>query len=297
MLATALAGCACASPSSNAPPDTSGDGRARGCPRYSPEAVEVGATPGVLPELSGLAASRRHPGVFWAHNDSGSALELFAVVDTGEVLARFALTDVSALDVEDLAVGPCREGGKDTCVYLADVGDNLRNRGSVQLLRFEEPEVLQNGSIPVQALAFSFPEGPRDAESLVVDARGVPWVISKTGASLGDVYRLDGLQPGELGVATKVGEIHAPFHRDRATTAADLHPEGERLLLRTYARVWELRRAGSTGMEDLLSAEPTEVPSAPQIQGEAIAFSHDGDDYLLGSEGAGAALFRVTCDR
>ncbi len=296
VLVTVVVGCACSSPSSSHPPDGSpGDPRARGCLRYSAQAVEVGTTPEALPELSGLAASRRHPDVFWAHNDSGSALELFAISGAGEVLARLSLSGVSAPDIEDVAVGPCDAGGLDACIYLADTGDNLRSRGSVQLLRLLEPKVLQDGNVPVEALAFQYPEGPRDAEALVVDARGVAWVITKSAASLGEVYRLDGLQPGGSGAATKVGEIHAPFQRDRATTAADLHPDGERLLLRTYARVWELRRAGATGMEELISVEPTEVPSAPQIQGEAIAFSSDGGDYLLGSEGAGAALFRVIC--
>ena len=30
-------------------------------------------------EASGIAASRRHPGIFWVHNDSGNPPSLFAV--------------------------------------------------------------------------------------------------------------------------------------------------------------------------------------------------------------------------
>ncbi len=292
LLATAVAGCSCTSPSSDSAPDpASPDVHARGCLRYA-QPEEVGTTPPALPELSGLAASRRHPEVFWAHNDSNSALELFAIRASGEVLARFTLTGPTAPDVEDVAVGPCGDG---SCVFLADIGDNLRERQSVQLIRIPEPEELTDGTLPVEAFPFRYPEGPRDAEALIVDAQGVPWVITKLGSSLGEVYRLEGLQSGTTLVAAKVGELHAPHHRDRATTAADLHPEGERLLLRTYGRVWELRRAGSTRIEDLLAVEPTEVPAGSQIQGEAIAFTAEGDGYLLGSEGAGAALLRVTC--
>ena len=32
-----------------------------------------------IPEASGLAISRRNPGIIWSHNDSGHATELFAL--------------------------------------------------------------------------------------------------------------------------------------------------------------------------------------------------------------------------
>ena len=78
----------------------------------------------------------------------------------------------------------------------------------------------------MEVLPFRYPGGPRDAEALVADGRGVPDVITKIAASLGEVYRLDGLQAGAEPTAVKVGEIRAPFDRDRATTAADLPPRG-----------------------------------------------------------------------
>jgi hypothetical protein len=259
----------------------------------------VGIAPAVLPELSGLAASRRNPGVYWAHNDSGNALVLFGILETGEVVARYPLEGVAAQDVEDIAVGGC---GPDapagaTCVVLADVGDNSVDRASVQLVRIPEPAAPGEGRLQVTALPFTYPDGPHNAEALVVDRRGNAYVITKTLTSLGDVYRIEGLSTGRIGRAVKVAQLRAPSDKDRLTTAADLHPDGERMLLRTYGHVWELRAPGASRVEDLLSATPVEVPSAAELQGEAVAYSPEGKGYHTGSVGAGSKLHRVTCRR
>ena len=37
------------------------------------------------------------------------------------------------------------------------------------------------------------------------------------------------------------------------------------------------------------------MPEAPQPQGEAIAYTADGRDYLLGGEGVGSPLYLVSC--
>src|ERR671919_653887 len=66
-----------------------------------------------LSEASGVAASRRTPGVFWAHNDSGDPV-LFALDRHGAVKGRVRATGASVDDWEDMAVGPCPPG---SCVY------------------------------------------------------------------------------------------------------------------------------------------------------------------------------------
>ena len=81
----------------------------------------------------------------------------------------------------------------------------------------------------------------------------------------------------------------------RVTTGADAHPSGERILLRTYAGVWELVRPGARTLEDVLAAVPREVTAAPQLQSEGIAYLSDGRGYLLAAEGTGSSLYRVDC--
>ena len=67
-----------------------------------------------LPEGSGLAASRRTPGRFWSHNDSGDAV-LFALDGNGRVTGRLALPGAKVDDWEAVAVGSCPSG---SCIYL-----------------------------------------------------------------------------------------------------------------------------------------------------------------------------------
>ncbi len=259
-----------------------------------------GRVPLVLAEMSGLAASSRHPGVFWSHNDSGNSFRVFAIDALGTVLATLTLTGVDAkdgkLDLEDLALGPCAPGDARSCLYLADIGDNFERRARVRLFRFPEPEVVADATVPVETLPFTYPDKPHDAESLVLEQRtGRLAVITKARDSLGLVFALDGLSPDTVARATRLGELHAPGNVDFRTTAADLHESGQRLLLRTYTRVWEVRGPGATGLEELVQGEVAEVPGPSQAQSEALTFLPGGRAYLLGSEFAGQLLYRVDC--
>jgi hypothetical protein len=257
----------------------------------------TGEVPPELPELSGLAASTRHPGVFWAHNDSDNGFRLYAIDETGKRLATLTLTGVSPRDIEDVAIGPCEpRPGAAPCIYLADIGDNLLNRKEVRLLRLPEPEQLTDASRSVEPLAFVYPDGHHNAEALIMDAStGQLAVITKTTESLGDLYTLEGLAPGKTGRATRLGTFQAPAEMDRMTTGASLHPAGERLLLRTYTHVWEVRMPQARGLGDFLQGQVVEVPGASQAQAEAIAFLADGNGYLLGSEFTGQPLYRTSC--
>ncbi|WP_426752749.1 hypothetical protein [Myxococcus sp. Y35] len=266
-----------------------------GCTLYG-EPQKSGAVPEVLPELSGLAASQRHPGAFWAHNDSGNGFELFAMDAKGAILATLKLTGAEPRDLEDITVGPCAPGESRPCVFLADIGDNFARREQVRLYRLPEPEALTDATVAVEVLPFMYPDGPRDAESVIIDARsGRLAVITKSLDSLGDVFALDGLHAGTSIQAKKLGTLTAPLGMDRATTAASLHASGERLLLRTYSRAYELRRPDAARLEDLLQGEVVEVPSGSQAQAEAITYLQDGNGYLLGTEFTGQPLWLIRC--
>lgn len=265
------------------------------CRIYASDLIEVGATPTEIPELSGLVASRRHPDLFWAHNDSGHAVELFAIRKSGEVVARFPL-EVKAHDLEDLALGPCSAGTEETCVYLADVGDNYQVRSEVRILKVPEPDPSAPGSLRPEVLAFRYPDGKHNAESLIADPiSGALYVITKAPGTLGQVYRLDGLAEGVMAAAVLVGTLRPRRGDDHVSTAADLHPTGRRLLLRTYSQVWEFRAPDAGTVEALVNAPGIEVPTAPQQQGEAIAYTADGVGYVMASEGAGGVMFEVRC--
>lgn len=266
-----------------------------GCVRYGvPRAV--GRVPAVLSELSGLAASARHPGVYWGHNDSGHAPELVALQADGTVRARLRLRGPwRPRDLEDVGLGPCGpDAAAGSCLYVADTGNNFRLRAVLAVLRVREPEVLADADVDAEPLRFRLAEGRRDVEALLVHPRtGELGLVTKEGGRLGTLLVLEGLGPVREGVARPVRVLDVP---GRLATAASVHPSGERALLRSYEAAWELRAPGARSLAQLLAAPLVEVPSARQRQAEAVAYTTDGQGYLLGSEFTGEPLMWVPCD-
>ena len=58
-----------------------------------------------ITEASGIAASRKNPGVLWVHNDSGDVNRVFALTPAGTHLGIYTITGAGAVDWEDLAIG------------------------------------------------------------------------------------------------------------------------------------------------------------------------------------------------
>jgi hypothetical protein len=110
------------------------------CPRF----VAPGAVGRIendeLIEVSGLAASRKSPGVLWVNNDSGNPERVYALAVDGRELAEFDVLDVGGVDWEDIAIGPGPAGGE-SYLYIADVGTNVTARDVVVVNRIPEPDV------------------------------------------------------------------------------------------------------------------------------------------------------------
>jgi hypothetical protein len=267
-----------------------------GCGSYADAAVQTGRTPRVLPELSGLAASRRHRGIFWAHNDSGNGFTIYAMREDGAVAASFPVLDVHAVDPEDIALGPCAPHDARSCLYVGDTGDNLRSRARAQVIRVVEPLVLRSGPLIGEAFAFTYPDGAHDAEALLVDPRTADViVVTKALMSLGDAYRVDVHGKPRREGAVHVATLSAPTGFDSLVTAGSVHPSGTRLLLRTYRGVWEYRAPTAHDLVDVLHATPRDVPTGRQLQAEAVTYTANGTSYLLGGEGNSTPLLRIDC--
>src|SRR6516165_5300997 len=88
---------------------------------------------GMIPEASGVVKSRRYPGIFWVHNDSGNAPLLFAVRADGRIVRRFRLA-VPNLDWEDIAID---DQGH---LYLGDIGNNSGLLRVRTIYRLDEPD-------------------------------------------------------------------------------------------------------------------------------------------------------------
>ena len=100
-----------------------------------------GPVPASLTETSGLVASRAHPGVLWAHDDSGGAPEVVAIDLDGADHGSVAVTGAEAFDWEDIALLPGADGGPDRLV-VGDIGDNfgrIRQGAPIRLYVVDEP--------------------------------------------------------------------------------------------------------------------------------------------------------------
>jgi hypothetical protein len=78
-------------------------------------------------------------------------------------------------------------------------------------------------------------------------------------------------------------------------TGGDIHPGGERLLLRSRAQVCELRLAPGLPFEAIFAGPAVAVPTRLKGQGEAVAYTADGRGYVTTHEGVGASLTQVRC--
>ena len=267
------------------------------------------ATP-EIGEASGLAASRRNPGAWWIHNDSGDAPRLFAIDADGQLLATIELDGATARDWESIAVGPPVEGlpseGGTATVYLGDTGDNAvirdpaAGRGSIRIYRFAEPAVDVAGrdqqlATSVDTLVFEFPDGPRDVEALLVDpVEGDLVVVTKDWQRSGvaEVYRAAADAPaGSTTPLERVGSV--PLEPGTLVTAADTSPDGSVVALRSYGAVNLYERPDGAPLWAAFDSVPCEGPVPSEIQGEALSFDLDGGSYLTVSEGAGQTLHRT----
>lgn len=244
-----------------------------------------------LTELSGLAASRVHGDVLYAHNDSGDTARVFVLGLDGADLGVVTLDGAAAIDFEDIAVGPGPDG--EPWIYVGDIGDNAARAGgtareSIVVHRFPEPRfdpaVPLAATIAAEALTLRYPDAPHDAEALAVDP------------SQGDLYLLskDDVGPSTLYVA-RAPIAAASVLEALATvtiapgsprvTAMDLSPGGRGLLVRTENRVLLFERAPDEGWAEALGPAPLLLPIRLDGQGEAIAWRADGRAYLTASEG------------
>ena len=228
-------------------------------------------------EASGLAASQRHAGVLWTHNDSGDAARLFAIGRDGRVLATLRFAGVQARDWEAMAVG--RDDRGEPALFAGDIGDNLGVWPSVTVYRVAEPARLRDATVRAQRYRLRYPDGPRDAEALLVDPRGNRLYVASKDEAGGSLYQAPAeLRGDRVNLLRRVGRVPA------SVTDGAYSPDGRLLVLRDYRAAYVYAARGG---------RLATVPLPLQQQGESIAFSADGGSLLVGSEGAGSEVWRV----
>ncbi|MEV0049610.1 hypothetical protein AB0H34_03820 [Saccharopolyspora shandongensis] len=232
-----------------------------------------------LAELSGLASDGS---AWYAIGDGGSSLRVF-VLDPADCSVRGVRTaSNNPYDVEDLALGP------DGSLWLADTGDNRRRRDDVAL------HVMPPGG-GATLYRLTYPDGPHDAEALLLDRAGVPHIVTKEPLGAAGVYlpsaplAADRTVPLERVGSISLRSTQTPGGPVRGAvgsvlvTGGSVSRDGTLVAIRTYTEAYVYNAPDG----DLVAAfqhEPLRIPLPNEQQGEAIAWEPDGA-LLSGSEG------------
>lgn len=193
-------------------------------------------------------------------------------------------------DVEDLAVAA------DGTVWLADTGDNRSRRDTVALVSVGE------GGTASALYRLTYPDGPHDAEALLLQRDGRPVVVTKAISGTAGVYApavgVDELtEPGPTSL-TRVGQVRVastdtpggPLGSTGSllVTGGAVSADGTVAALRTYTDAY-LWSAPDGDVVAAMGEDPVRVPLADEPQGEAVAFTADGA-LLSGSESISGAM-------
>ena len=223
-----------------------------------------------IPETSGLAVSRRSPGLLWSHNDSGNAAVLFAL-DSGGALRGRVRVPMSTRDWEDISAARCPQGD---CLYIADIGDNGRDRRQIRIYRVPEPAPGDAETAPPEVFTATYVDGPHNAEALfVVDAD--LFIVTKDRA--GFLYRATLPPSGSRLIFQRAGQLGIAMVTDAETSR-----DGTSIVVRTPGEVVLFRTTDVIG-GTYTPVHRIAIGGLREPQGEGVAL--DGEMLYLSSEG------------
>jgi hypothetical protein len=259
-------------------------------------------------DASGIAASRRNPGVLWIINDGNEEI-VFAVNTNGAHLATFNHSK-GMDDVEDIAVGPGPSNGV-TYVYVGDIGGDVgtnSTRDSVKIVRAPEPFVDRAWAGVPRVLDFDdadgftlrYPDGGYEAEALMVDPLNGDIYVATKQDNQSRLYRanVNGATNREIVTMQYVRTVG--YHE---ASAADISPEGTQILFRreNSARVWQ--RCDGEPIANSFDRPDYSVPvigRPTEPNGEGVAFLGDNSGYVTISDSTTNPViyfFRAVCHR
>lgn len=221
---------------------------------------------GVVPDADGGA---------WTLDDSGNPAALYHLRADGSV-DTVAIEGVTNTDWEELIADR-----DPTIAWIADTGDNLERRDTVQLHRI----VLDDGATaltPTRTLEVTYADDHYNVEAGVATSDAI-YLLSKN-AGPSTILRVP-LDQGDSPVAEAVGEF-TPVGPMKLVTGAALAPDGRTVLVRTYLGAWAYPvDDGGDPAAALETGTPCRIAVGNEAQGEAIGFLPDGSGWATVGEG------------
>jgi hypothetical protein len=221
-----------------------------------------------ITESSGLATD---PGgnLYWTVNDSGDRGVAYGIGLDGTVQGTLNFR-AQPQDVEAVALSGDR-------LYVADIGDNSSQRSFVRVYYFLNPRA--NGlTVTYHAYDLRYPDGPHNAETLLVDESGQLIIVTKGRKAA--IYEAPANPKRQ-----SVNELEKVGSAPSNVTDGIFLPGGERIALLTYSSV-EVIDANNY---QVVASAP--IPEQPQA--ESLTLSLDQRTLLVGSEGKKSKVYSV----
>jgi hypothetical protein len=254
-----------------------------------------------MDEISGIAASGINHDLYYVHNDSGDTSRFFAINPDGKLKSTIYFKGDpkekhwGVHDCEDIAVGPGPVNGK-SYVYMGDIGDNHSIRAYLTVYRMEEQTAWANAgttSTDAAPIHLKYPDGPKDAETLMIDpVERLIYIVSKRQDSV-TVYTTPlNYKVNDTVILTKRCKLFfAGYKLFKWITAGDISKDGQQVLLKSYTKVYYWKRKNNEPVWKTMQRRPGILPYTEERQGEAIGFTPDGKGYYTCSEGVYTPIY------
>ncbi|NIM71332.1 MAG: hypothetical protein GTN86_13710 [Xanthomonadales bacterium] len=264
-----------------------------------------------LDEVSGIQAAQGTDGAFFVHNDDGEAI-VHVIDAAGSDLGAVQITGAENRDWEDITTVPSASG---PLLVVADIGDNLARHETLTLYFVAEPLPGSDGRFGGESalhhrIRLTYPDGPRDAESLAWDAAAGRLLIVTKRDKPPRIYGIPlasalASEAAELAFLGETVSFRRPASRDLAVfgerdwpwisqpTGFDISPDGRHAAIISYRSVYLFERAEGESWPDALTRSPLEFEGPPSRKEEAIGYSADGAYLYVTSEGTHAPVYRV----
>jgi hypothetical protein len=236
-----------------------------------------------LDEISGLAVAGNGYVTVNDGSDDAKRRRIFYLTSRC-ALSRTVSYPSRPRDTEDLAVAP------DGTLWVADVGDNGRSRETVGLWK------LAPGAAKPVLHRFTYPDGPHDAEALVLNGDGTPVIVTKDPFTAGLYVPAATPKAAATTALRRAGSFRIP---DTSTsnpfgitgrlvlTGGATAPDGTKVALRTYADAFEFPVADGDVIAAITTGTAVNTALPDEPQGESLAYTADGSSLLTVSETAG----------
>jgi hypothetical protein len=248
-----------------------------------------------LLEASGIVASRKYPGYYWSHNDSGNPNKLYLIDSTAKGTQELEIKGAANRDWEDISLFVENNGS--STLFIGDFGDNNSVWPFCSIYWITEPDIKSlttTSSVNSSYITFTLPDGARDIECMLIDQKTKDIYLISKRDSKKRLYRIPASKLiSSARVAAEYLEelpISIPISADNSImraayiTSGSISPDNTERLVKSYTAIfyWRIKAGENIAQALLRPAKSIEYPVEPQ--GEAIGFKASGNGFVTLSE-------------